>query len=226
MKEFKIEFNGYEATVIRPENPNGKWIWKTEFLYAFDQAEVELCNDGYTRVCYHISDKYGSYEAVRLMHKFYLYVIKEFDLDEKCSLFGFSRGGLYAFNFALSYPEYVDKIYLDAPVLDMRTWPPENSIERTQVYEEFNLTHETIKEFKGHPIENLKEFFELNIPVLLVAGDSDEIVPFEANSERMINYCKENSLELEYYVKPNCGHHPHSLEDDISPIIKFIKNEK
>ena len=38
----KFTFNGYEATVIRPENPNGKWVWKTEFLYAFDGAEREL----------------------------------------------------------------------------------------------------------------------------------------------------------------------------------------
>ena len=35
MKEevFQFEFNGHVATVICPENPNGKWIWKTEFFY-------------------------------------------------------------------------------------------------------------------------------------------------------------------------------------------------
>ena len=41
-KVITYEFNGRQATVIVPEKPNGKWIWKTEFLYAFDQAEVEL----------------------------------------------------------------------------------------------------------------------------------------------------------------------------------------
>lgn len=43
-KIFEYEFNGYKATVIQPENPNGKWIWKTEFFYAFDNAEKELLN--------------------------------------------------------------------------------------------------------------------------------------------------------------------------------------
>ena len=59
-KTIEFEFNGNQAVVIRPENPNGKWLWKTEFLYAFDQAERALVEKGYTRVYYQISDKYGS----------------------------------------------------------------------------------------------------------------------------------------------------------------------
>ena len=220
-----FKFNGYEATVIRPENPNGKWVWKTEFLYAFDTAERELLDRGYTRVYYAISDKYGSYHAVRLMHEFYKHVVKKFALDEKCALFGFSRGGLYAFNYALFYPECVDKIYLDAPVLDMRTWPPEGSENRDQVYREYGLTPETIRTFGGHPIENLDEFFSHGIPLILVAGGADEIVPFEENSLKMIEYAKENNIDITYIVKSECKHHPHSLED-VGPIVDFITDCK
>ena len=217
----KFEFKGYEATVIRPENPNGKWVWKTEFLYAFDTAERELLDRGYTRVYYSISNKYGSYHAVRLMHEFHKHVVREFSLEDKCLLFGFSRGGLYAFNYALFYPECVDKIYLDAPVLDMRSWPPEGSENREQVYAEFDLTPETIETFRGHPIENLSEFFSHGIPLILVAGGADEIVPFEENSGKMIEFCKNHNIDITYIIKPECKHHPHSL-DDVSPIVEFI----
>lgn len=221
MQTFTFMFNGYEATVIRPDNPNGKWIWKTEFFHAFEGAEIALCELGYTRVYYKIRDKYGSYDAVRLMHNFRKFVVEKFDLDEKCILFGFSRGGLYAFNFALFYPEYVEKIYLDAPVLDMRSWPGEGSENREQVYEEYSLTKETIKTFKGHPIKNLAEFFSHGIPLLLVAGGADEVVPFEENSGLMIEYCKKNGINITCFVKPECKHHPHSL-DDVSPIVDFV----
>ncbi len=217
----KFNFNGYEATVVRPENPNGKWVWKTEFFGAFDMAERELLDLGYTRVYYAIRDMYGSYRAVRLMREFYKHVIKEFSLEDKCALFGFSRGGLYAFNFALFYPECVDKIYLDAPVLDMRSWPPAGSQNREQVYAEFDLTPETIMTFKGHPIENLPEFFSHGIPLMLVAGGLDEIVPFEENSGIMIEYCKSHGIDITCIVKPECKHHPHSLED-VTPIVKFV----
>ena len=223
METLKFTFDGCEAQIIRPDVPNGKWIWKTEFLYAFDAAERKLSDMGYTRVYCSVSDRYGSYAAVRMMHKFYRFAVKEFGLEEKCILFGFSRGGLYAFNFALSYPEYVDKIYLDAPVLDMRSWPPAGSREREQVYREYDLTEETLKTFKGHPIENMEEFFSLNIPLLLVAGAADEVVPFSENAGKMIAFCKEKGIRIMSVVKPECKHHPHSLED-ITPIIDFVEN--
>ncbi len=216
-----FEFNGYTGTVIIPENPNGKWIWKTEFLYAFDQAERALVEQGYTRVNYAISDKYGSYNAVRLMRKFYNYVVKEFNLDKKCSLFGFSRGGLYAFNFALFYPEYVEKVYLDAPVLDMKSWPPKGSVEQGQAFEEYGLNADTLLTFKGNPIDNLDEFFSLGLPLLLIAGGADEVVAFEENAGKLIAYCKENNIEITSIVKPEGLHHPHSL-DDVTPIVEFI----
>ena len=217
-----FQFNGYTGTVIIPEKPNGKWIWKTEFLYAFDQAERALVEQGYTRVNYGISDKYGSYNAVRLMYKFYNFVVKEFDLDEKCSLFGFSRGGLYAFNFALFYPECVEKVYLDAPVLDMKSWPPKGSVEQAQAFEEYGLNEDTWLTFKGNPIDNLDEFFSLNLPLLLIAGGKDEVVAFEENSGKLIAYCKEKGIEITSIVKPEGLHHPHSL-DDVTPIVEFIK---
>ena len=230
-KVINYDFDGFEVTVITPENPNGKWIWKTEFLYAFDKAEVELVKLGYTRVYYKISNMYGNYKSIRLMHKFYLHIIEKFNLDKKCILFGFSRGGLYAFNYALSYPETVDKVYLDAPVLDLTTWPLkfEEGTDMRKCYDEmlicYNLTDQTVLTFKDMPINNLAEFFEHKIPLLLVAGDSDQVVSYERNSLKVIDFCKENSIPLEYYVKPGCLHHPHSLED-VTPIIDFVVGRK
>ena len=223
MRTEVFDYNGYEATVILPDSPNGAWIWKTEFLYAFDQAEKALLDLGYTRVYYKISNKYGSYKAIRLMRDFYHFVKEKYGLADKCNLFGFSRGGLYAFNFALFYPEYVKKIYLDAPVLDLNSWPPEGSVERDQVYKEYSLTSETIKSFKGNPVNNLKEFFDNRIPLLLVAGGADEVVDFSENSEKMIKYAAENDIPIASIVKPDCKHHPHSLEN-VGPIVDFIVN--
>ena len=113
MKKHEFTFNGYNATVLIPDNFNGKWLWKTEFFYAFDKAEQTLLNMGYARVYYQINDMYGSDRAVRLMHKFHLHLTEKFGFTARPCLFGFSRGGLYVFNYALYYPEYVDKIYLD-----------------------------------------------------------------------------------------------------------------
>ena len=145
MQTITFEFNGYEATVIRPENPNGRWIWKTEFLFAFDNAERELLELGYTRVYYKISNMYGSKKAVGLMREFMSFVTEKFGLYDKCILFGFSRGGLYAFNFAREYPECVEKIYLDAPVLDLRTWPPMGGDQSAEMCREHGISESELE---------------------------------------------------------------------------------
>ena len=223
MKTEIFEFNGYTATIIVPDNPNGKWIWKTEFLYAFDQAEQALLQKGYTRVYYQISDMYGGNNAVRLMHNFHKELLKKFDfLEEKPILFGFSRGGLYAFNYTLYYPEKVSKIYFDAPVLNLKSWPKEDSVEQAQLFKEYNLNKETFVNFKESPINRLDEYFAAKIPTLMIAGDSDDVVPFNENGAIMCERAKELKTDIKLIIKQGCGHHPHSLKD-VTPIIDFIE---
>lgn len=52
------------------------------------------------------------------MRKFQAYLEEKFALSARAVLFEFSRGGLYAVNYAAAYPEKNAKLYLDAPVLD------------------------------------------------------------------------------------------------------------
>ena len=224
MRKEEFEYNGYKATVLIPDNFNGKWVWKTEFFYAFDQAEQQLFSMGYARVYYEISDMYGSNRAIRLMHLFHLYLIEKYGFKNRPYLFGFSRGGLYAYNYALYYPEYVEKIYLDAPVLNLKSWPPRGTEEHSGLLTEYFLNEETFEKYAFSPIDRLKEFVKNNLPVMIVAGDSDEIVPHQENSEIMVNYYREHGLKIEYILKHGCGHHPHSLENTI-PIIRFIENK-
>lgn len=222
MTKKEFTFNGYEATVLIPDNFNGKWVWKTEFFYAFDQAEQALFNKGYARVYYKISNMYGSDRAVRLMHAFHLHLIEKCGFKTKPYLFGFSRGGLYAFNYALYYPEYVQKLYLDAPVLNLKSWPPKGSAEHAEMLEEYFLTEESFSKYSFSPIDKLDEFSKNGLPVLIVAGDADDVVPHTENAEVLVDYYRLHGLNAQYILKHGCGHHPHSLSD-VEPIIRFVE---
>jgi len=223
MKTETFEVNGYQATVLLPENPNGKWVWKTEFFYAFDQAERALFDLGYTRVYYQISDKFGSPTAVRLMRAFHDELLKRYPfLEEKANLFGFSRGGLYAFNYALYYPERVKKLYLDAPVLNLKSWPHNGSEDQALFFKEYNLNAQSFESFCDSPIDHLDEFAKIAPPVLLVAGGKDEVVPFEENGKLLYEKLKNQGGKIELYLKENCGHHPHSLEN-VAPVVEFTE---
>ncbi len=64
--------NGYEATLILPTNPtkDKRWIWRTEFLGAFDQADIAMLEKGWCLAYFKISNLYGSPKAVDMMRSF------------------------------------------------------------------------------------------------------------------------------------------------------------
>lgn len=219
--------DGREGILIAPEQPreDGMWIWRTEFFGAFDQADMALLEQGYYLAYYCLSDMYGSPKAVSLMEEFRGFVMGYFKLSGKPILFGFSRGGMYAVNYAAKYFQSVTALYLDAPVLDMNSWPRgmgkgsgnalcwEGCKKCYGVNEEEALT--TVK----NPIRQLPVLRRANIPIILVAGGQDQTVPYEENGAKLAELYQDSSL-FRVIVKPDCGHHPHSLEDP-TPIVEF-----
>jgi ABC transporter, permease protein len=138
-------------------------------------------------------------------------------LDKKCHLIGFSRGGLYAFNFVMAYPQRVKSVYLDAPVLDLRSWPRTDpkfgEIDlHEQVMKEYGFkSEEEFENYGCYPVGRLGEYFKLNIPTLLIAGTDDTTVTYSENSQRMIGYCAARDKPFIFYVKLGADHHPHSF---------------
>jgi pimeloyl-ACP methyl ester carboxylesterase len=82
-------------------------VWRVEFFDAFAQVDMAMLNLGWHLAYNKVSDMYGCPYVVELMHDFQTLVEDMFSLSRRAVLFGFSRGGLYAFNYAAQYPEKV-----------------------------------------------------------------------------------------------------------------------
>jgi len=232
-ESYNFEINGRKSIVIAPkEAADGKpWVWRTEFLGAFDIVDMAMLERGW-HVCYHkCSDMYGCPQAIAWMREFQKVAEEEFGLSPYPALFGFSRGGLYAVNYALTYPNGVERLYLDAPVLDVRSWPAGwgAGIGGRREWEQcktcYALTDETARDFSGNPLDRAEELARLNIPVLIVAGDADDVVPLSENSLPFEKKFSAAGGQIELIVKKGCGHHPHSLED-VAPIVKFLTEKR
>ena len=228
-----FEFNGHECILVCPDvSAEGRpWVWRAEFFGAFAQADEAMLRAGWHVAYVKLSDQYGCGEAVREMEAFRAYLTAAYQLCEKAAIFGFSRGGLYAVNYALAYPEGVDALYLDAPVLDVRSWPAGwgEGIGGRREWEQckacYGLTEETARAFKGNPLDRAEELARLNIPVLIVAGDADDVVPLSENSLPFVERLREAGASVGLIVKQGCGHHPHSLED-VAPIVNFLTEKR
>ena len=75
--------------------------------------------------------------------------------------------------------------------------------------------------YRNHPLDHLPTMVKHNIPIILVSGDSDSIVPYDENGKYINDIYIENNCTIKTIIKKGGDHHPHSLLDN-SPIIDFI----
>ena len=215
---------GRPCLIVLPAQPapGRPWIWRTEFFGHEPQADLALLAQGWHVAYMDAKNLYGAPKAMAWFGQFYAHAVVHFGLSRRVVLEGFSRGGLYAINFALAHPDRVAAIYLDAPVLDIRSWPGRNrqSKEWTQCLEAYGLNDESLERFRG-PLERLRTLAAAGVPILSVCGEADRVVPYAENTALLEKRYRELGGNIEVILKPGVDHHPHSLKDP-APIVDFI----
>lgn len=227
----RIDFEIFDTTavIVKPKKAkeNNPFVFRAEFFGAFPYADMMLCENGYHIVYIDNHDQYGCNSAVEKMCRFHEFLTDEFQLSEKCVVFGFSRGGLYAVNYAAKYPKKVSVLYLDAPVLNILSWPGglgdgdgDEACWR-QCLEVYGITEGEALSFRENPMDKVCRIAESNIPVISVVGCADNVVPYEENMKIFAERFSKAGGIMKVIEKPNCGHHPHSLENP-QEICDFI----
>jgi len=215
--------------LVSPPNPAaGKpWIWRTEFFGAWPQADIALLAKGYHVAYMDVQNMYGAPVGLDHMDQFYRFILEKYQLSSKVVLEGFSRGGLFAFNWAARHPDRVACLYVDAPVCDFKSWPagkghgtgsPGDWAACMRVY---GLTEEQAMSYPLNPIDHLKPLAEAKISIFGVCGDADPVVPMDENLAIVEKRYRDLGGDIQVIVKPGVGHHPHSLSDP-RPIVDFV----
>lgn len=206
-----------------PAGPAKPWIWRTEFFGHEPQVDLALLQRGWHVAYMDAKHMYGGPKAMSLFGQFYAHLVVHFGLAKRVVLEGFSRGGLYAFNFAATHPTRVAGLYLDAPVLDIRSWPgkkPESK-EWAECLAAYGLTEETLPGFRGNPLDRVMSVAKAGVPVIAVCGAADTTVPVAENTAILEKRFRELGGTIEVILKPGVEHHPHSLVDP-TPVVDFL----
>ena len=211
--------------------PGRPFAWRAEFFDAFAQCDLEMVRRGYHLAYIRLSDKYGCPWAVERMRMFHEYLTRERGLGAHPVLIGFSRGGLYAVNFALSCPERVGKLYLDAPVLDVLSWPggcgrgvgAEREWRECLACYGADRGHDPVQR-AGTPGQAGRGTGAAGNTAGYGHSGADDLVPFEENGRPFADAFAAAGGLLLLNIKPSCGHHPHSL-DDVSELCDFCAGE-
>ena len=225
----KFDFRGMPVKVVKPNvAANGKWALKTEYFGAFPNAEIALLNRGWHIVFQQNENRWAQEYDLERKEALVREIPAMFSLCERFSAVGMSCGGMYAVLLAARCPELVDVLYLDAPVLNLLSCPCDMGIAQSGLYPEFfgvtGLTKSEMLSYRNHPIDKIHILLEGKIPVLLIAGDRDSVVPYVENGKILADYYEKNGGVIEVILKKDCDHHPHGLENGeaVADIIEHL----
>jgi pimeloyl-ACP methyl ester carboxylesterase len=224
---WRFQFEGVAAIVVAPhqaaaENP---WVWRARFWAHQPQFDRAMLEKGYHIAYCDIGGLFGAPAAVERWNRFHA-LLTQHGLHPKPFLEGMSRGGLIIFNWAKANPDKVSGIYGDNPVCDIKSWPGGFGAgkgaprEWEQCLAIYNLTPESAKTFAGNPIDGLDELASRKIPIILVVGEADEVVPVAENADILASRYIALGGPIEVIRKPGLKHHPHSLPDP-TPLVEF-----
>ena len=225
----EFEFDGMYAIVVFPNvKPNGKLALKTEYFEFFTKMQTDLLDQGYHLAFIKNINRWGNDIDLARKSKFATFVSQKYNLSKKCVLIGLSCGGLYAIKFAGRYPEQVSVLYLDAPVVNILSCPcsmganKNQPIPRKEMYDALGLDDISILSYRDHPLDYIPTLVENKLPIVMVYGDIDDVVPYNENGILLETAYKKAGLPIQIHCKPGCGHHPHCLDDN-TEVLTFIK---
>lgn len=225
-REFTLDERAVKLVLPKKRDPLGRWLIKTEYFGAFPSLELEMLERGFHVAYIKNITRWMVPSDIEAKETLAAFLEKEYGLNKRCVPVGMSCGGLQAVYFAAAHPERIAALYLDAPVMNLLSCPmgfgkKEGDIMIEEMLGATGLTLTKLINYRNHPIDKKEALLAANIPIFMVYGDSDIVVPYDENGEALADYYREHGGIIETVGKAGCGHHPHGLEDN-TPIIDFI----
>lgn len=224
-RRYDFQFEDKPAVLICPDSPvaGNKWLFKTEYFGAFPEYEIEMVKRGYYVAHVDNTTRWCLPEDTERQARFAAFLSEEFGLSGQCFPVGMSCGGMQAVYLAAKYPELVAAMYLDAPVLNLLSCPCGVGDATNMLYDEFvDATGWTVSDmisYRKHPIDYVDLLVKKEIPVFLVSGDCDGMVPYHENGKHLAEKYSTRQCFCQV-IKRGCDHHPHGLTDP-SELIAF-----
>ncbi|HEV7282960.1 MAG TPA: prolyl oligopeptidase family serine peptidase [Pirellulaceae bacterium] len=127
-------------------------------------------------------EAYGSSRGTELMAALYEELTQKRGFAAQSCLLGRSRGGLWASAFAIAHPDRVAGIAGIYPVFDLRTYP---GLEKAAPA--YGLTPDELEASLSthNPVSRADVLAKAKIPVCIIHGDQDAVVPLRENSAEL-----------------------------------------
>lgn len=180
--------DGHVAFVLLPPGPLRQspqpWIHYAPTLPAYPDSHEKWMHEQFLEAGIAVAgidagEAYGSPEGQRLMTALHEELTRNRDFAARPCLLGRSRGGLWASSWAIANPDKVAGIAGIYPVFDLQTYP---GLDRAAP--SYGMTTEQLTSQLAllNPISKVDVLATARVPVFIIHGDDDTVVPLKENS--------------------------------------------
>ena len=186
-----FEVAGRPAFVMLPAKELRKtpqpWIWYFPTLPDYPDEHEQWMDEqflaaGIAVAGIDVGESYGSPAGNKVFDQFYNELVQQRGFKAKPCLLGRSRGGLMASSWGTNHPECMAGLAGIYPVFDFRTYPGLDKAAPAYELPPDQLAAR-LKEF--NPIERVDALAKAHVPVFIIHGDEDVVVPLEQNSAEL-----------------------------------------
>lgn len=201
------------------------WVWYAPTLPGLPGPEEKWMFDqfldaGIAIAGIDVGESYGSPAGRRLFTDLYEEMTRVRGYSTKPVLLGRSRGGLMTLCWAVENPNKVGAFAGIYPVCNIASYPgtakaaPAYKMEPSEL--EAHLS-------EHNPIDHLAALARAGIPLFAIHGDSDSVVPLEANSGLMRERYAALGGSMQLIVPPGQGHNMWRGFFESPDLIAFVK---
>ena len=223
-----FEIDAHKAFLYAAPKPaNGKpWVWyaptlggvslfgRKMYYEAFMQAGISIAG-------YDLGEVRGAPGSTAKFTLFYDGMVKR-GYAAKPILLGQSRGGMMTLAWAFRHPDKVRAWVGIYPVCNLASWPLKNS--KAQTLADFGIPENELvsrlSEF--NPVDNLKGLLENKVPMFVVHGDSDVVVPYELNTRLLKERYTAGGGQIRVKVVPGEGHKVGPSFFECQELVDFV----
>jgi len=231
-----FEIDGRKAFVyLAPKPAQGKpWVWYAPTLNGISLAQRKLYFDSFMNAGigiagYDLGEVRGAPGSTVKFSVFYDAMVKR-GWSPKPILLGQSRGGLMMLAWAVRNPDKVRAFVGIYPVFNLASWPLKNS--KAATLADFEMTEAELldKLSQLNPVDNLQGLLVTKVPMFVVHGDSDVVVPYDDNTGLLKQRYEAGGGPITVKIIPGEGHMVSPSFFECHELVDFVlaaaKSEK
>jgi pimeloyl-ACP methyl ester carboxylesterase len=223
-----FEIAGNKAFLYAAPKPaEGKpWLWYAPTLKGVSLAGRELYFEAFMKAGisiagFDLGEVRGSPASTEKFTLFYDEMVKR-GWSSKPILLGQSRGGMMTLAWAFRHPDKVRAWVGIYPVCNLASWPLKNS--KTQTFADFALPEAELtarlREF--NPVDNLQGLLANKVPMFVVHGDSDIVVPYDDNTRLLKERYEAGGGQITVKLIPGEGHKVGLSFFECQELVEFV----